>query len=115
LSWWAPASGPRAPHGSALIAPASTVQVSVAALRSQLQLSDQVAAVAAAWAQDWAEREPVASVDLEVTDVEVIASWHGDPLARATIDIAVTQDPGPTTEEQYQYVLSWADGTLQYL
>ena len=115
LSEIATAFGTQEPHGNDLIDPGSTVQVAVADLRSQLQLSDQVAAVAAAWAQDWAEREPVASVELEVTDVEVIASWHGDPLARATIDVAVTQDPGPTTQEQYEYVLSWADGTLQYL
>lgn len=115
LSEIATAFGMQEPHGNELIRPGSTVQVAVADLRSQLQLSDQVAAVAAAWAQEWANREPVAAVEVEATGAQVVGSWHGDPLARVTIDVAVTQDPGPTTERQYEYVLTWADGALQYL
>lgn len=115
LSEVATAFGTQEPRGNQLIDPDSTVQVAVADLRSQLQLSDQVAAVAAAWAQDWADREPVTSVAVEAGDAEVVGTWHGDPLAQVTIDVAVTQDHGPTTQQQYEYVLTWADGTLQYL
>lgn len=109
------AFGTQEPQGNELIRPDSTVQVAVADLRAQLELSDQVAAVAAAWAQDWANREPVAAVDLEVADAQVVGTWQGDPLAQVTVQLEVTEDPGPTTQQEYQYLLAFSGGTLQYL
>lgn len=115
LSEIATAFGTAEPTGNQLIDPGSSVQVAVADLRAQLQLSDQVAAVAAAWAQDWADRDPVAAVDVQVTDAHVVGSWHGDPLAEVSLVMTTTGSPGPTTESEYEYLLSWSGGTLAYL
>ncbi|WP_147918182.1 hypothetical protein [Ruania zhangjianzhongii] len=111
----ATAFGTRETDGNELIEPDSTVQVAVADLRAQLQLSDQVAAVAAAWAQDWADRDPVAEVDVQVSNARVVGSWHGNPLAQVSLAITTTGSPGPTTESEYEYLLSWTGGTLEYL
>lgn len=115
LSEIATAFGTQDTSGNELIDPDSSVQVAVADLRAQLQLSDQVAAVAAAWAQDWADRDPVAEVDVAVSDARVVGSWQGNPLAQVNLAITTTGSPGPTTESEYEYLLSWAGGTLEYL
>ena len=115
LSEIATAFGTQERQGNELIDPDSTVQVAVADLRTQLQLSDQVAAVAAAWAQDWADRDPVAEVNVEVSDAQVVGSWRGDPLAQMTLTITTTGTPGPTTESEHEYLVSWRDGSLEYL
>lgn len=111
----ATAFGTRDSDGNELIDPDSTVQVAVADLRAQLQLSDQVAAVAAAWAQDWADRDPVAEVEVQVADARVVGSWQGNPLAEMTLAVTTTGSSGPTTESEYEYLVSWAGGTLEYL
>ncbi|HIZ36434.1 MAG TPA: hypothetical protein H9815_11700 [Candidatus Ruania gallistercoris] len=115
LSEIATAFGTQEQQGNELIAPDSSVQVAVADLRAQLQLSDQVAAVAAAWAQDWADRDPVAEVDVQVQGARVVGSWRGNPLAQATVAVTTTEDPGPTAEHEYEYLVSWRSGTLEYL
>lgn len=115
LSEIATAFGTQDTSGNELIDPDSSVQVAVADLRAQLQLSDQVAAVAAAWAQDWADRDPVAEVDVQVTDARVVGSWQANPLAQVNLAITTTGSPGPTTESEYEYLLSWTGGTLVYL
>lgn len=115
LSEIAVAFGTQEPHGTDLIAPDSTVQVAVADLRAQLPMSNQVAAVAAAWAQDWADRDPVAEVAVEVTDARVVGSWQENPLARVQIALTTAEASGPTTESEYEYLVSWQSGTLEYL
>lgn len=114
LSAVANAFGTRDAPRDELVASGTTIQVAVAELREKLQLSDQVAAVAAAWAQQWAGQAPVTEVEVEVSGGQVVGTWGEDPLARVTVTTAVTGG-GASTQEQYDYLMAWHGGSLERL